>query len=117
MNMIRFVLVGLLLFSVSAYAKDPSAVEIQKVDGHNEAIVSDFDAPREKPTGWFGKTCYYIEGGILTTARTTSAVVGKVTDTTVWGVQKTSNVIISPIVKALDVRTWFRKKTAVREGR
>ncbi len=109
--------VFLLFFSVYAYAEDSSKIEMQKVGGRTEATVPNTEPTREKPAGFFRKSCYIFETGILKTARCSSSMVGKITDSTVWGVQKTSDVLLSPIVKTLDIRRWFHKKqTSFREN-
>ena len=93
-----------------AHAQDAPVVEIQKVGGRSEAVVPSVKAAREKPTTIPGKIYYTFETGILKIARTSSAVVGKITQTTIWGFQKTSDVLFSPIIKTLDVKRWLNKK-------
>lgn len=103
-------LIFLAFFTTTAYAQDSTTIEIQKTGGRTEALVLGTEPAQEKPTGFFGKSFYHLETGIITTAQFASSMVGKVTDSTVFGVQKTSDVFISPIVKTLDIKRWGHKK-------
>ncbi len=103
-------LIFLAFFTAVVYAQDSRTIEIQKTGGRTEALVPTVETVREKPTGFFGKGFDAIETGIITAARFTSSMVGKATDSTVWGVQKTSDILISPMIKTLDVKRWGHKK-------
>lgn len=109
-------ILSLLLVHVCVYAQDLAPIQIQKVEGgRTEAVVPGSVVPKEKPTDFAGQGFYYFEAGILKTARFTSSYVGKVTDGAVWGIQKISEPIFSPIIKALDVKRWANKKQASRD--
>lgn len=114
-NFLNVIILSLFL-STRAYT-DSVPIQIQKVEGgRTEAIVPGSVVPREKPIGFANQSCYLFETSILKTARFTSLAAGKITDNTVWGIQKIANVIFSPIVKALDVRQWAHKKQTSSRG-
>lgn len=103
-------LLFLFFFSVLAYAEE-TTIEIQKVGTRTEAVVPVDDRPaRIKPTDAIGKGFYAFESGIVTTARFSSSMIGKITDATVLKTQKVSGMLFSPVFKTLDVKRWSHKK-------
>lgn len=94
-------------FSVCAYAQNSAEIKLENKEGRTQAVVPAREPVREKPAGFLGQSFYLFESGILTVARSASSAAGTVADSTVWGVQKSSDIVFAPIMKALDIRRWF----------
>ncbi|GEM_PF-6408010 len=100
----------LFIFSIEAYAQNAAPISVHEVDGRKEVVVPTTPEPKELPRGFFGKSFSIFETSIVKTARVSSAIVGKITDTTVYAVQKVTQPVFSPVFKALDVRRLSQKR-------
>ncbi len=98
------------LLGSSVLLAEEAQVEIQKLEGRTEAIVTSVESGMpQKSEGWLEDPFMIPERLVVGTARITSKVIGQITDTAVLGVQTASGVILSPVVHVLDVKNWNKE--------
>jgi len=96
--------------STILFAAQESKVELRKFEDRTEAVVSAPQKPKSSDQKGLAKGLSDTQDGIAWIAATTCAVVGKGTDITISGFQKTFGFVLSPLFKTLDVVNWDKGK-------
>ena len=100
----------LILNSNFLFGADGTNVNIQKVEGRTEAIVSSDPAPvAQAHQGGVKQILLLPEKTIVGTAQVSSQVIGKITDTVVLGVQTAGGFLFSPFFRAVDAKKWKKE--------
>ena len=99
-----FYFFSLLMMGASAFAED-SKVEIRKIEGRTEAVVSSSEKPKVRiNVRWFAKPFVWVGDGIVEALRFASTTVGVITDKTVETTQTATGFLFSPIFKTIDYK-------------
>ena len=117
-NQKRAVFFIVLCFSSNVlFAADNAEVALQKTEGRTEALVTAAKTQSEKPQRSFLNRAISAPGdAIVTTARFSSAIAGKVTDTTVKSVQTAGTFLFARIFKTLDILGQIKKRQSSKKG-
>lgn len=106
----------LILNSNFLFGTEETNVNIQKVEGRTEAVVSSDPAPEAKVhQGGIKQILLLPEKAMVGTARVSSQVVGKITDAVVLGVQTAGGFLFSPLFRTIDAKKW-KKESEVKSA-
>lgn len=100
-------LIFFLFFCSSSVFSAPEPVLMSQQENRKVAQVEGLKKPSGPPSGFVDREIYYFENSIMSVARTSSKIAGAIVDRSVDGSVKACELLFSPIVRALDVKSHF----------
>lgn len=100
----------LVLCSKFLFGVEEAKVNIQKVEGRTEAVVSSSQTPQPRESGGgLKRTLLLPEKTMVGIAQLSSKAAGKAADAAVLGVQTVGSFLFAPVFRVLDVKKWKKE--------